>query len=517
VKTTADILRERLTAEASPPRKPRQVRAQAAPSGIIEGEDDPHRLARVFAHQFAHPEGSRLRLWSDQWYEWRNGAYGVVPERELRAQATTSIKREFDRLNQEAVQRWKSRGREGTPPVVQRVTGRLTADVAHAMASELVLPSTTPSPSWLGEEPPFPAAEVFACRNGLVHLPSWAAGQSCLSSPTPRFFTFNAIDYNFAPDAPAPTAWLNFLLGVWPEDPEAVAALQEFFGYCLLPDTSQQKILLIVGPKRSGKGTIARVLRRLIGESNAVSPTLAGLGMNFGLQPLLGKTVAVISDARLSGRTDAAVVVERLLSISGEDAQTIDRKNLPHVTTKLPIRFVVMTNELPKLNDPSGALVGRLIVERMTRSWYGAEDTGLTDRLFGELPGILLWAMEGWKRLRARGRFLQPASAARLIQDLEDLGSPIGAFVRECCEIEAGHCVLVRDLYDAWKQWCVEKGRKEAGTEQSFGRDLRATLPSLDVRQARVDSVRMREYLGIRLRVTEQPRGAESPIQTPWE
>src|SRR5262249_24032562 len=203
----------------------------------------------------------------------------------------------------------------------------------------------------------------------------------------------------------------------------AIATLQEWFGYCLLPDTSQQKILLAVGPKRSGKGTIARVLRGLVGMENTAGPTLSGLGTNFGLWPLLGKTLAIISDARLSGRTDVAVVTERLLSISGEDAQTVDRKNHSHVTCQLPTRLVILTNELPRLNDPSGALVGRMILLRQKHSWYGREDPTLTGRLLEELPGILLWAVEGWARLREQGHFEQPESGKKLLADLEDLAS----------------------------------------------------------------------------------------------
>ncbi len=116
--------------------------------------------------------------------------------------------------------------------------------------------------------------------------------------------------------------------------------------------------MTIVGPKRSGKGTIARVLRELIGPNNTCSPTLAGLGTPFGLQPLLHKRLAIVSDARLSGRTDSAIVTERLLSISGEDAQDIARKYRNSICVRLPVRFMILTNELPRLNDPSGALVG---------------------------------------------------------------------------------------------------------------------------------------------------------------
>ena len=39
-----------------------------------------------------------------------------------------------------------------------------------------------------------------------------------------------------------------------------------------------QKILLLVGPTRAGKGVIARVLGALVGRGNVAGPTLASLG-----------------------------------------------------------------------------------------------------------------------------------------------------------------------------------------------------------------------------------------------
>ena len=110
---------------------------------------------------------------------------------------------------------------------------------------------------------------------------------------------------------------------------------------------------MVVGPKRAGKGVIGRVLRFLIGRENICGPTLASFATNFGLWPLLGKSLAVISDARLGGRTDSQVVVERLLSVSGEDALTVDRKNLEPVTCKLSTRLMILSNELPRLTDSS--------------------------------------------------------------------------------------------------------------------------------------------------------------------
>ena len=112
--------------------------------------------------------------------------------------------------------------------------------------------------------------------------------------------------------------------------------------------TDLHKILLMVGPTRRGKGVIARTLAALLGRQNVAGPTLNSLGGNFGLAPLIGKPLAVISDARFAGR-DASIVVERLLSISGEDILTVDRKYRDQWTGKLPSRLHIISNELPKL------------------------------------------------------------------------------------------------------------------------------------------------------------------------
>jgi putative DNA primase/helicase len=114
-----------------------------------------------------------------------------------------------------------------------------------------------------------------------------------------------------------------------------------------------------------------------------------------------------------------------------------------------------------RLGDSSGALAGRFVLLRLTRSFFDHEDHDLSERLRDELPSILLWSIEGWRRLRARGRFMQPASGAELIEDMENLSSPVGSFVRDRCVIGPGFKIEIRDLYAAWKDWCDAHGRKE--------------------------------------------------------
>jgi putative DNA primase/helicase len=254
---------------------------------------------------------------------------------------------------------------------------------------------------------------------------------------------------------------------------------------------------MLIGPPRSGKGTIARVLENLIGRANVAGPTLASFETNFGLAALLGKSLAIIADARLSGRVDQSKVVERILSISGEDSLTVDRKHREPVTGKIPARLMIISNELPRLAESSGALAHRMIVLRLTRTFLGKEDTTLTDKLKADLPGILLWAIAGWKRLNDRGHFVQPEAGRELAGEMKDLSSPIGLFLRECCVVGPQYQSAVVDLFTAWGEWCRANGRDHTGTQQTFGRDLRAVVPDIKVAQRRDGNTVIRVYEGI--------------------
>jgi hypothetical protein len=128
------------------------------------------------------------------------------------------------------------------------------------------------------------------------------------------------------------------------------------------------------------------------------------------------RSVAIIADARL--RNDHDIVTERLLSISGEDTLTVDRKYKEAWIGRIPSRIVILTNELPRLSDSSGALANRFVILQFAESFLGREDHGLGDALLSELPSIFNWALDGLERLNERGRFVQPASSAATMREL---------------------------------------------------------------------------------------------------
>jgi putative DNA primase/helicase len=438
----------------------------------------PYDVARLFLDRDFTVEGRRtLHRHRGGFYHWNGAAYPEIDEASLRS-------RLYSFLDQ---------CKAGQRPV--KPNAAMVGNVLDALRAASYLDDSVAAPAWLDDVPDLPAEEIIACTNGLLHLPTLT-----LLRHSPAFFAHNALDFGFVRDAPEPCQWLGFLNQLWSDDQSSIDTLQEIFGLAVTAETKHQKAFLIVGPKRSGKGTIARVLTRVVGVDNTVAPTLASLGMNFGLAPLIGKRVAIISDARIGGRADQHIIAERLLSITGEDAITIDRKFRDAWTGRMQTRFLILSNELPRLPDASGALASRFIVLLLVNSFYGREDLKLFDRLLTELPGILNWSIAGWQRLATRGHFNQPRSALDAVQQLEDLASPIGAFIREECETGAGHRVETSRLFQAWSSWCEGHGRDRTGTAQTFGRDLRAALPWLKLSQPRQGEERLRFYEGLRLK-----------------
>ena len=373
------------------------------------------------------------------------------------------------------------------------LTGGTIGNVVDHARAHAEIKSSLDMPAWLSGGK-WPASEVLPMQTRLLHLPTLTTIPA-----TPEFFTPTALDFDFDPSAPQPDRWLEFLGQLWPIDPDCIDLLQEYFGLLLTLDTRQQKILMLIGPRRSGKGTIARILHRLIGLANVAGPTVASLASNFGLAGLLGKSLAIISDARLSGRSDQAVVIERLLRISGEDCLDIDRKFQHPICCRLPTRLMVLSNELPRLADASGALASRFLVLPLRESFYGREDRTLTDRLLAELPGILNWSIAGWRRLQDRGHFVQPTAGQELIDQLYDLASPISTFIRQRCIVDPGQQVAIQELFRAWQEWCHTAGMN-ATTSNIFSRDLSAAMPGLSRRRPRDGDGRGTVVQGLGLR-----------------
>lgn len=144
----------------------------------------------------------------------------------------------------------------------------------------------------------------------------------------------------------------------------------------------------------------------------------------------------------------------------------------------------------------------RVVLVRMSRTFAGEEDRTLLGKLLRELPGILNWAIDGWQRLNNRGYFSQPETGKDLLDDLQDLASPIRAFVRDFCIMGPEFEISIDEIFQLWEQWCQDNGRENTKTKQLFARDLVSAFPYLKKKKARLVTRREIRYVGIGKRET---------------
>jgi putative DNA primase/helicase len=248
----------------------------------------------------------------------------------------------------------------------------------------------------------------------------------------------------------------------------------------------------------------------LVGRRNVVSPGLTGLSATFGLEQMLDKQGALFSDTRLTKRADQGPIIEFILKVTGKDQITIQRKFLPAVSGTLPLRLVVLANELPAFLDPTGVLASRFLLYRFRQSFYGREDRGLTAKLAAEVSGILNWALDGLDRLRETGRFGQPASGVEELWHWQDRVNPVGRFVRTGCVLDPSAEVKRDTLFLAYSDWNEAKKAGGPTLLEAFGRKLKAVFPITEYRPwADPPAPRPRYYRGIREMSHKEREAAE--------
>jgi P4 family phage/plasmid primase-like protien len=315
---------------------------------------------------------------------------------------------------------------------------------------------------------------------------------------SPDFFTLNALPYNYI-EHEMPKDWLGFLDDTFEGDKESIETLQEFFGYCITPLANLHKMLMLLGPTRSGKSTISHVITAMLGYENVSGASFSSLSNNFGLQPLRGKLLGIFADVRVGGRSDIHGIIEKLLCISGEDNVIVDQKYKTQWSGVITARLMLISNEAPQLFDASNALIGRFIFLETRNSYLGKEDIDLPKRLLTELPQIFNWALIGRERLLARKSFIQPAFSAYIASDMKRLGNPIAAFVEDRCVVGSEHEIEKQRLFDAYKYWCHDNGHKFPKTMSVFARDLKSSQPSIEPTKKSHHSERIPSFRGIDL------------------
>lgn len=449
----------------------------------FSGPDAPMRVARELEPSWIQNGSRTLHHWRETWMRWTGTHWAEASTSALRSRLYLKLEHAIfyapNRKGELEEKPWN--------PSIKKITALL-----DAMAAVTHLPDEVEANEWLG---PFKGGpRLISCKNTMIDPITRET-----TPHTPAYFNTSSVPYDYDPEAQCPE-WMAFLEKVFPGDPQSQELLQEWAGYVVSGWTHYQKGIQLIGPPRAGKGTVARMLEKLIGKENAVGTTLQTLVGNFGLQDLIGKSLCVVGDAHMENR-NSAEVVSRLLSITGEDSLPVDRKNRAPWNGKLPVRVMILANKAPRFKDSSGAITGRFLTLHFTQSFAGKEDKKLEGKLTKELSGILNWALAGLTRLEERGYFVQPESAEGIVELQREEGAPHQAFVEQVCVTGPKHWVKKEDLFHLWNHWCGQNNINATGTSAAFATELYSAVPGIGRTRKRVNGKLEHVFTGITVQV----------------
>ena len=392
----------------------------------------PHRLADAFLRERERQARSNwwLLCWRDEWWEWDGQKYRVVPESELRSTVVKCVQAEFVRL----ASYYESEGEEGEEgkAVVGAVSRGLVSDILQALQSLRQVPAAIEPPAWVGPHSRN-RRPVLAMTNGLLDIRAALAGKKATVRPhSPEWFSPVCITYAYDPTATCPK-FLAFLDEIFKGDHDGIALVQEWFGYCLVLDTSLHKCLILVGEGDNGKSVLLQVLIALLGEANISHVPLELFGKRFQLAATIGKLANIVAEIGPMDRVAEGMFKQ---FVAG-DPMHVDRKNRAPIDMRPTARMTLATNVLPPFADPSHGLWRRLLIlpcdviippER--------QDKQLATKLMAELPGIFNWALTGRQRVSRQGHFTVPAVSQAALSEYRDRyesGSGVSPGTRPAC------------------------------------------------------------------------------------
>lgn len=269
-------------------------------------------------------------------------------------------------------------------------------------------------------------------------------------------FCRNRLPVAYNPDAAEPAQWLAFLSQLlYPED---IPTLQEFFGYCLIPSTRGQKMLLLTGKGGEGKSRVGVVLQSLLGSNMKTGSISKVENSPFARADLQNMLVMVDDDMKMEALTQTNNIKA---IVTAELPMDLEKKGQQSYQGDLRVRFLAFGNgTLQALHDRSfGFFRRQIILEARERDPGRKDDPYLAERLCAEKEGIFLWALTGLQRLIHNGfQFtLSDRASANMDAAVAD-GNNIVEFMKSqgYFQLKADSEVSSKDFYDVYRQWCED-------------------------------------------------------------
>ncbi len=382
-------------------------------------------------------------------------------------------------------------GRAVEKAVVAAGGARLVTDSMVRSVEALAARRVSRSPDELNQTAPL----SINVRNGMLDM---LTGK--LAPHRPDMLSTVRVPHRWSADAECPRfdSWLRQM-----QPSEGVRSmLQELAGYVLCSGINFHTFFFLYGDGSTGKSTFVEVLQALVGKGNTVAVQLQELDKPFIRHQLVGRQLYLCKELT----KDSFKHIGLIKAITSGDPVFCDVKNKAGFTFRPSGRFVMESNVVAHTPDTSGGFERRFLqVDWRNVVPLEDRDYGLVKKLVSESDGILRWAVAGFQRLHARGRFAPTVESQEATAELLRHRDQVGSWARDNW-VETGPAekyILTIDLYQSWRAWCEEHDvRPFTDDPHVFAREVSRKRPewrSACRREKTSDGTRERRWYGLRL------------------
>lgn len=313
--------------------------------------------------------------------------------------------------------------------------------------------------------------KVINCQNGELWFDE--AGEVILKPHLAESYLQHCLSVEYDPAATAPM-FEKAVLEIFADSSNSADMFRhfmEFMGYICQPWRKLAIIVLLYGGGNNGKTSLVKVLIRILGERMVMSDRINEFEKSeFKIGALDGKLMLLDEDVE-----DGTCLPDGFLKkISEEKTMTGQHKY------KDPFEFtcravpVMLANSYPAIKDLTEGIRRRVMVIPFVRKFESHE---VKNDLFDDIwkkedSGILNHVVAGFQRLKQRGKFLEPEDCIQAKKEWLIISNMLTTFIEETCDKGNNLHQFLKDIYAAYKEYCVGAGVRIIQDRRGFERRL---------------------------------------------
>jgi putative DNA primase/helicase len=302
--------------------------------------------------------------------------------------------------------------------------------------------------------------------NGTVDL---RTGMLQPHEPSNLITRMVSIEYDVSVQCPVFMKFLNWAMC---GDTELVSYLQRFFGYCLTGMTSEQILNFWYGTGGNGKTTLMNVIVRLLGDYATTADTGLIMKRNNSsdgnrlamLASLRGSRLVTLSEVNEGEKLDEAAIK----SFTGGDTITCRYLYGGFFSYTPQAKLIGFGNYKPNIGGTDYGIWRRIhLILFKAVITEEEKDILLSEKLRGELSGILAWAVKGcieWQQIGLN----PPSAIINATQEYRQTEDIFSNWLNEGCTVSPNQSESAAALLQSFKEFSGWR----ATTPAKFGRML---------------------------------------------